>query len=89
MRSVYCILESLLIARASYMLASIIMGRWTRRMGQRIAQEKIMLIVELNIAGYQFSREIPNLRRTSLRPLRCHPRAMHWRVPQRRQSQAA
>jgi hypothetical protein len=70
------------------MLLYIIMGWPTRRMGQQIAQEKIMLIVELNIVGYQFNREVPNLLRMSLRPARFSLRAMHWRIPQLRQSQA-
>jgi hypothetical protein len=43
-----------------------------------------MWIIELNVAGYHFSREIPDLRR---RPLRFNPRNMHWPVP--RQSSAA
>jgi hypothetical protein len=53
-----------------------------------IAQEKIMF-VELNIAGYRFTREIPELRRKSLRSVHFSPRAMHWRIPQLRQSHAA
>jgi hypothetical protein len=39
-----------------------------------------MLIVELNLAGYQFTREIPDLRRKSLRSVRFDRRAMHWRM---------
>jgi hypothetical protein len=47
-----------------------------------------MLTVELNIAGYRFSREFRNPYRKSLRPVRFSPR-MHWRIPQLRQSHAA
>lgn len=45
-------------------------------------QEKIMWIVELNIAGYQFTRQIPDLRGASLRSVRLHPPTLHRRVPQ-------
>jgi hypothetical protein len=58
-------------------------------MGQQIAQEKIMLIIELNIVGYRFSRDVPNLLDMSLRPARFGLRALHWRIPQLRRSQAA
>jgi hypothetical protein len=37
-----------------------------------------MWIIELNIAGHQFSREIPDLRR---RRFRLSPRNLHWPVP--------
>jgi hypothetical protein len=37
------------------------------------------MIVELNIAGLRFSREIPDLRRKSSRYVRFGPRAIHWR----------
>ncbi len=47
-----------------------------------------MMIVELNIAGLRFSREIPDLRPRSWRPGRFSPRAVHWR-PQVRHSHAA
>jgi hypothetical protein len=50
---------------------------------------EVMLMVELNIAGYRFNHEIPNLRRRSLRPVRSSRRAIHWRIPQLRQSHAA
>ena len=43
-----------------------------------------MWIIELNIAGYQFTREMPDLRD---RPFRLRPRRMHWTVP--RHSHAA
>lgn len=66
------------------MLLCIIMGR-TRRM----EQEKIMWVVELNIAGYRFTREIADLSRTSLKSVRFHPRSMHWRLPQSRHERAA
>jgi hypothetical protein len=48
-----------------------------------------MMIVELNIAGYHFCHEIPDLRRKSLRPVRFSPRNKHWRIPQLRHSHAA
>lgn len=48
-----------------------------------------MLIVELNIAGYRFTRELPELRRKSFRSGRFSPRAIHWRIPQLRHSHAA
>jgi hypothetical protein len=53
------------------------------------AQEKIMLIVEFNVAGYRFSAEMPDLRRTPLRSVRFKPRAIQWRIPQLRDSHAA
>ncbi|WP_255361726.1 hypothetical protein [Mycobacterium sp. 852002-50816_SCH5313054-b] len=43
-----------------------------------------MWIIELNIAGYQFTREMPDVKR---RPFRFSPRNMHWPVP--RHSHAA
>lgn len=43
-----------------------------------------MWILELNVAGYQFTREMPDLRR---RPTWFHPRNMHW--PALRQNHAA
>jgi len=55
----------------------------------QIAEEKIMLIVELNLAGYQFTREIPDLRRKSLPSVRFDRRAMHWRIPHLRNPHAA
>jgi hypothetical protein len=48
-----------------------------------------MLFVELNVAGYRFSREIPGLRRTSFRSAGLGPRAIHWRLPHLRHSHAA
>jgi len=45
-----------------------------------------MLIVELNLAGYRFTREFPDLRRTSFRFNR---RAAHRRIPQLRHMRAA
>lgn len=41
-----------------------------------------MWIVELNIAGYRFTRQIPDLRSASLRSVRLHPPGLHRRVPQ-------
>jgi hypothetical protein len=38
-----------------------------------------MMIVELNIAGLRFSREIPDLRPKPLRSVRFSPRAIQWR----------
>ncbi|HTX97232.1 MAG TPA: hypothetical protein VME67_21770 [Mycobacterium sp.] len=43
-----------------------------------------MWIIELNVAGYQFTREMPDLRRPTLR---FKPRHMHW--PALRHSHAA
>ncbi|HTQ21648.1 hypothetical protein [Mycobacterium sp.] len=43
-----------------------------------------MWILELNIAGYHVTREMPDFRR---RPFRFNPRHLHWPVP--RQSHAA
>ncbi len=37
-----------------------------------------MWIIELNVAGYHFSREIPDLKR---RPFRFSPRNLHWPAP--------
>jgi hypothetical protein len=48
-----------------------------------------MLDVELNIAGYRFSRVIPDLRRRSSRPMSLAQRAIQWRLPHLRQSHAA
>lgn len=67
-----------------FMLSDIIMG-CTRRM----EQENIMWVVELNIAGYRFTREVADLPRTSLKSVRFHPRSMHWRLPQLRHERAA
>jgi hypothetical protein len=43
-----------------------------------------MWILELNIASYQFTREMPDLKRP---PLKFSPRSFHWPVP--RHSHAA
>lgn len=48
-----------------------------------------MLLIELNIAGFRFSREIPDLRRRSLRSTGLGARATQWRLPHLRQSHAA
>jgi hypothetical protein len=53
-------------------------------MGRTQAGEKNMWIIELNVAGYQFTREMPDLKR---RPFRFNPRNVHWPVP--RHSHAA
>jgi hypothetical protein len=45
-----------------------------------------VLLVEINIAGFRFSREIPDLRRKSFRSA---GRAVQWRLPHLRQSHAA
>lgn len=47
-----------------------------------------MWVLELNVAGYRFTREVPDLPRTSLRSVRFRPRSMHWRIPQSRQDAA-
>lgn len=43
-----------------------------------------MWIIELNVAGYQFTREVPDIARRSFR---FKPRHLHW--PVLRHSQAA
>ena len=48
-----------------------------------------MWIVELNFAGYRVTREIPDLKRSSLRSMRFRPRRAHRRVPQLHHSHAA
>ncbi len=48
-----------------------------------------MLNVELNIAGFRFSREIPDLRRRSFQSRRFGPHPSQWRLPHLRQSHAA
>ncbi|MGC2797080.1 MAG: hypothetical protein WA290_11295 [Mycobacterium sp.] len=53
------------------------------------AREKIMLIVEFNVAGYRFSAEMPDLRRKPLRSARFNPRTIQWRIPQLRSPKAA
>ena len=60
-----------------------IIARWL------IAQERIVLDVEINIAGYRFSREIPDPRRKSFRSQGLGQRAIQWRLPHLRQSHAA
>jgi hypothetical protein len=52
-------------------------------------QEKIMLIVELNLAGYRFSGQMSDLRRKPLRSMRFNPRALQWKIPQLRDSRVA
>jgi hypothetical protein len=52
-------------------------------------QEKAMLIVELNIAGYRFNGEMFDLRRKPMRSMRFNARALQWRIPQFRDSRAA
>jgi hypothetical protein len=44
---------------------------------QHTGREKIMWIIELNVAGYQFTREMPDLKH---RPFRFSPRSMRWPV---------
>jgi hypothetical protein len=61
----------------------------TAHEGQQKAQEKNMLLVELNLAGYQFTREIPDLRHKSFRSVRFRRRAAQWRMPQLRHPHAA
>jgi hypothetical protein len=48
-----------------------------------------MLLVELNLAGYQFTREIPDLRTKSLLSMRFTRRAVQWRMPPLRHPHAA
>ena len=51
---------------------------------QHTGREKIMWIIELNVAGYHFTREMPDFKR---RPFRFSPRNIHW--PLLRHSHAA
>ncbi|GBG38037.1 hypothetical protein NJB14197_02300 [Mycobacterium montefiorense] len=60
------------------------MSRRPRRMKAGLGREKIMWIIELNVAGYRFTREVPDLKRRSFR---FSPRNMHW--PVSRHSHAA
>jgi hypothetical protein len=55
---------------------------------RELGQESAMLNVEINIAGFRFSRDIPDLRRKSLRSQELAQRAIHWRL-HLRQSHAA
>ena len=48
-----------------------------------------MLDIEINIAGFRFSREIPDLRRKLFRSPGSGQRATQWRLPHLRQSHAA
>ncbi len=48
-----------------------------------------MLNVELNIAGFRFIREIPDVRRKSVRSPESTARPNHWRLLSLRQSRAA
>jgi hypothetical protein len=48
-----------------------------------------MLDIEINIAGFRFSREIPDLRRKLFRRASSGQRAIQWRLPHLRQSHAA
>jgi hypothetical protein len=48
-----------------------------------------MMFVELNIAGFRFSREVPGLDRKSFRSPLLRPRAIQWRIPHLRHSHAA
>jgi hypothetical protein len=48
-----------------------------------------VLHVEINIAGYRFSREVPDLRRKSFRSPGLGQRAIQWRLTHLRQSHAA
>ncbi|VBA33193.1 hypothetical protein LAUMK13_00229 [Mycobacterium innocens] len=45
-----------------------------------------MWIIELNIAGFRFTRELPDRRR---RTLRFNPSHLHWPVPRHGHSHAA
>jgi hypothetical protein len=48
-----------------------------------------MVNVELNIAGFRFSREIPDVRRRLFRSRGFGPRPDQWRLPHPGQSHAA
>ncbi len=62
---------------------------YARLHNRGLAQERTMLNVEINIAGFRFSREIPDVRRTSFRSPHLGQRAIHWRIAHVRQSPAA
>ena len=79
--------KQLLAERKSYMLGVIIVCRSASAHEQQ--QEKTMLIVELNVAGYRLSGEWAGLRRSTLRPARFNARSIHWRLPQLRHTPAA
>ena len=68
----------------SYMILSIIMRRRPRRMTAAHRPGEIMWIIELNVAGYHFTREFPDVKRPAFR---FSPRNIHWPVP--RHSNAA
>ena len=51
--------------------------------------ENIMWIIELNIAGQRFTREIADLPHHFFRSVRFRPHTVRWRVPQLRKSHAA
>jgi hypothetical protein len=72
------------------MILCIIVG-WFHQAHEGTAkpEENSMLFVELNVAGYRFSREIRGLRRKSFRSPGLGPRAMHWRIPHLRNPHAA
>ncbi|BBU24857.1 hypothetical protein [Mycobacterium xenopi] len=48
-----------------------------------------MWVIELNVAGHRFTREVSDLRRQPFRGVRFSPRNMHWRALQARHSHAA
>lgn len=48
-----------------------------------------MWIIELNIAGQKFTRELADPPRREFRSVRFRPRSVHWRVPQLCNSHAA
>jgi hypothetical protein len=48
-----------------------------------------MLNVELNIVGFRFTREIPDLRRRPFQSRRFSPNPSQWRLSHLRQSHAA
>jgi hypothetical protein len=53
------------------------------------AQERIMLNVEINFAGFRFSREVPDLRQKLFRSPGSGQRAIQWRMPHLRRPNAA
>jgi hypothetical protein len=59
------------------MILSIIMSRRLRRMGASLGREKIMWVIEFNVAGYHFTREFRDVKRP---PFRFSPRNIHWPV---------
>jgi hypothetical protein len=48
-----------------------------------------MWVIELNVAGHRFTREVSDQRRQGLRGVRFRRRNLQWRTPQLEHSPAA